>query len=71
MTNDWQTPFQTRLARLALATYRGQVSAHLRSGRVRSTFRYCPPQWHRDAVAAMGLNDEEAAKAAVLYRVTS
>lgn len=69
MDRDWQAAFSKRLERVALDEYRMQRAAHLKAGRRKSTFRYNPPDWQRDAVAALGRNDEEAAKAALMYRL--
>ena len=39
-----------------------QYRAHLKRGRRASTYRYNPPQWHRDMVTALVKNDEVAFK---------
>lgn len=66
---DWQAPVQKRLHRLANRAYKAQLKAHLRRGRSRRTFRFNPPGWQRDVVAALGRNDEAAAKAILLFEV--
>lgn len=64
---DWQAPVQKRLQRLANRNYKAQLKAHLRGGRSRRTFRFNPPAWQRDIVAALGRNDEATAKAILLF----
>ena len=64
--SEWWTAVQNRLERLANAEYKSQLAAWLKAGRSKRTFRYSPPEWHRDAVAALGRNDEEGAKLALL-----
>jgi hypothetical protein len=59
----WWTAGQEWLEKRGLAGYRAGLSAHLKAGRVRSTYRWNPPDWHRDAVDALGRNDEECFKA--------
>ena len=60
---EWWTPCNAWLCRRALAEYRVQLASHVKRGRKASTFRYNPPEWHRDAVSALGDNDEETFKA--------
>lgn len=65
---DWQGPFNLGLCRAAHTEYRAQLAAHKKRGRRPSTFRYTVPAWQADAIDAMARNDEEAAKAAKLFR---
>ena len=67
-STDWQGSFNAGLIRKAQMEWRIQRSAHLKRRRSIRTFRYVVPQWQSDAIEAMARNDEEAAKAAVLYR---
>lgn len=60
---EWWTPGNRWLEKRALAEYRVQLASHVKRGRKPSTFRYTPPDWHRDAMVALGRNDEETFKA--------
>lgn len=66
---DWWGPGQRWLEQEALKEYRAQLAAHRKRGRAKSSFRYTPPDWHRDAVDALGKNDEERFKAIKLARI--
>ena len=67
-STDWQGPFNTRLIAVASDEYKAQKVSHLKRRRSLKTFRYVPPQWQIDAIQAMVRNDEELAKACLLYR---
>ena len=60
---DWWTAGNAWLQQQSGKEYQSQLRAHLKRGRKKSTFRYSPPDWIRDAVAALGRNDEETFKA--------
>ena len=62
-SGDWWSAGQRWLEQQALKESAAQKAAWVKSGRSPNTFRYNPPQWHRDAVAALGRNDEETFKA--------
>lgn len=66
---EWWGPGQRWLEQEALKEYRVQLAAHQKRGRAKSTFRYTLPDWHRDAVDALGRNDEERFKAIKLDRI--
>lgn len=60
---DWWGPGNRWLEKQALELYRQQLAAHVKRGQAKSTFRYAPPDWQKDAVEALGRNDEETFKA--------
>jgi hypothetical protein len=66
---DWWGPAQKWLLQEAQKEEQMQLRAHLRRRRKKSTFRYIPPQWHRDAMEALGANDEEWFKAIKLQQI--
>ncbi|HSX23281.1 MAG TPA: hypothetical protein VLE97_10960 [Gaiellaceae bacterium] len=63
MSTDWWSAGQRWLEQQALKESAAQKRAWVKAGRSAKTFRYDPPEWHRDAVAALGRNDEETFKA--------
>lgn len=67
--SDWWGPGERWLEQEALKEYRVQKAAHIKRGRSPNTFRYTPPDWQRDAVDALGKNDEERFKAIKLARI--
>jgi hypothetical protein len=64
---DWHTSAKAWLERESFREYQDQLRAWIKSGRRKSTFRYSPPDWQRDAIAFLGANDEEGFKALKLY----
>jgi hypothetical protein len=62
MGTNWWTFGQEWLIKRAQLESMVQYRAHLKRGRRASTFRYHPPQWHRDMVTALGENDEAGFK---------
>lgn len=66
--SDWLPPFLKKLERDALAEYRVQRNKWLKLGRSPKTFRYSPPEWQRMAIEACNENNEERAKAILLFR---
>jgi len=69
MSTDWWSPGQRWLEKQASKEAESQKRAWVKGGRSSKTFRYNPPEWHRDAVAALGRNDEETFKAIKLDRL--
>ena len=67
-STKWQAAFNRRLCSLAFTEYQQQKAAHLKKRRSIRTLRYVVPQWQADAIEAMAENDEEKAKAVVLFR---
>jgi hypothetical protein len=65
---DWQGSFNSRLCKLAFREYKEQKAKHMQRGRSIRTFQYVVPQWQADAIDAMARNDEESAKANIMYR---
>lgn len=63
MSTDWWSAGQRWLEQQALREADAQRRSWVKSGRSVKTFRYTPPDWHRDAVEALGRNDEETFKA--------
>jgi len=63
MSSDWWSAGQRWLEQEAAKEAASQRRAWTKAGRSEKTFRYNPPEWHRDAVAALGRNDEETFKA--------
>jgi hypothetical protein len=63
MSTEWWSAGQRWLERQASKEAESQKRAWVKGGRSAKTFRYNPPDWHRDAVAALGRNDEETFKA--------
>jgi hypothetical protein len=61
-SRNWQSAAQNYLARLANEEYKGQLRAHLKKRRAKSTFRYSPSAYHRDLVKLLGKNDENGFK---------
>ncbi len=66
---DWWSAGQRWLEQEALKEAAAQKRAWVKKGRSAQNFRYDPPQWHRDAVAALGRNDEETFKAIKLEQI--
>jgi len=69
MSRDWWSPGQRWLEQEALKESASQKRAWVKSGRSANTFRYNPPQWHRNAVEALERNDEETFKAIKLEQI--
>jgi hypothetical protein len=63
MTREWWSAGNRWLEAKGLEGYRVWIAAHVKACRNRSTYRWSPPDWHRDSVAALGRNDEESFKA--------
>lgn len=66
---EWWGPGERWLEQEALKEYRVQKAAHIKRGRSPNTFRYTPPDWQRDAMDALGKNDEERFKAIKLAQI--
>lgn len=58
----WQIAAQTYLTRLGAAEYAAAMQSHRKAGRSPRTYRHSPSQYHRDLVAHLGRNDENAFK---------
>jgi hypothetical protein len=71
MSSDWWSGGQRWLEREAEKMAASQKRTWVKRGRSAKTFRYDPPDWHRDAVAALGRNDEETFKAIKLWQLGS
>jgi len=69
MSSDWWSAGQRWLEREASKETASQKRDWVKRGRSAKTFRYNPPEWHRDAVAALGRNAEETFKAIKLERI--
>ena len=69
MSTDWWSAGQRWLEQQALREADAQRRSWVKSGRSAKTFRYTPPDWHRDAIEALGRNDEETFKAIRLARL--
>lgn len=65
----WWSAGQRWLEQEAAKMATSQKQAWVKKGRSAKTFRYNPPQWHRDAMDALGRNDEEAFKAIKLEQI--
>ena len=66
MTLGQWSQCQRALAHHAANEARSQWRQHSKT-RMPSTFRYFPPQWHRDAVEALGSDDYEGVFAYIMY----
>jgi hypothetical protein len=64
----WQGPFSRDLERLAHRAWKRERDTHIRRGRSPATFRWRPPAWLNDAIAAMACNDESLARHILLNR---
>ena len=62
---SWHTTAQAWLAREAAREHKAQFHAHKKRRRSTRTYRYVPPTWQRDAIEALGRNDEEQFKEAM------
>ena len=69
MSSDWWSAGQRWLEQEASKEAASQKRDWVKRGRSAKTFRYNPPEWHRDAVEALGQNAEETFKAIKLERI--
>lgn len=59
----WHPSAKRYLLRLGLAEYNSQLLAWTKKRRKKSTFRYCPTQYHIDLIQCLNNDTEEKFKA--------
>ncbi len=59
----WHSAAKAWLDGIANAVFRVQRAEHVKQGRRPNTFRWSPPDWHRQAVSCLNRNDEAGFKA--------
>ena len=65
---EWQRAFAAKVEDEAHAAYLADRMAWIKRKRSPNTFRWTAPEWLNRCIAAMGRNDEECAKASLMYR---
>jgi hypothetical protein len=59
----WHSTAKRYLERLGMAESREQLARHIKTGRAKSTFRYCPSDYHRELIDCLNRNEEGRFKA--------
>ena len=64
--NSWHIHAKRYLNRLGYSEYKEQLSQHLKKGRKKSTFRYCPSEYHSTLIEYLSEDNERGFKATKL-----
>ena len=59
---NWQLSAKKYLERLGQSEYEQQLNQHLKRGRRKSTFRYCPTEYHSQLIECLNKDSEEGFK---------